>query len=177
MYIFGVIVSILISSISLIVSIVSLCSIGSHDLDTDSVILSTLSIITASLIGIVALLIGWQIWKTIETKNLVSEVGMSKYLIRSYVMTLYAMQYELSNSAKETIDHYISAIDLAVKVSDKDAIELPIRKLIVMSRNRDIWQIKKDKRRYYIRTLNRASEIVGCDTDIIIGQLLNAKED
>lgn len=62
------------SALALVFSIISLCSAKIHNFNADNAMLSSIGIIVAALIGIVAFLAAWQIWNTIEFKNKTEEI-------------------------------------------------------------------------------------------------------
>lgn len=84
------------SVLAIIFSIISLCSAKSHNFNADNILISSIGIIVAALIGVVAFLVAWQIWNTIEFKNKTEEI-VRKYTYRGSRSALFVSLAQQGN--------------------------------------------------------------------------------
>lgn len=113
------------------------------------------------LCAIVGLLVGWQIYKTIEANNKMVELKEMKYSLKSYVITLSTKESENSSTPQHNIHNYIAAIEYALDSGDKEAIGLPLSLIRNMENRKDIYQVYKGEKKRYIKILKKTEEDVG----------------
>lgn len=129
-------VAIVLSFLSIIISVVALCSL-SNSYDDDNAIVTAFGIITALLIGLIGILIAWQIWNTIDAKEkietidekIAEEFGKYDHTIKSYVKTLEALFADNTNDTVVAIDDYFYAVSEALKSEDKEPLYFSLDRL------------------------------------------------
>ena len=77
------------SILSLVISIVTLCSFENYDLDKTSMLMSGFSLFVSVLVGINALLIGWQIFNYFSWKDTIKEIVDKKLTDATHDYTKY----------------------------------------------------------------------------------------
>lgn len=121
---------------------------------------------------IVGLLVGWQIYKTIEVDNKMVELKEMKYSLKSYVITLSTKESENSSTPQHNIHNYIAAIEYALDSGDKEAIELPLSLIRNMENRKDIYQVYKGEKKRYVKILKKTEE----DVEDLIKAINKARE-
>lgn len=127
---------VLLSVAAIVISIVALCSLKNHSFNSDNAILSSISIIVAVLVGMIALLIGWQINNTIEANSKLADIdskilasfGKYDHAVKAYVGTLEAQPWDFGNSTSLAIDAYFEALNNAIISGNKDALAYTLDK-------------------------------------------------
>lgn len=87
----------LLSFVSIVISIIALCSNASHNFHKDDIMWSSMNIIVTLLIGIITILITWQIWNVLRIKEQNEEL-IKKYAMRGRDSALFISLAQIGSS-------------------------------------------------------------------------------
>lgn len=125
--------------------------------------LNYMEVIVAVLALIVALLVAWQIWNTVDAKSKLNEIGKMKGYIRAYAKYLNVKANEGVLSPQDLLKQYIATLNMAISSDNEEVAGMVVDALNKMANDNNIFNVKHGIKESYKETLIRASTNFGLD--------------
>lgn len=160
------------SIMSLVISIVTICSFENYDVDKTSMLMSGFSLFVSVLVGINALLIGWQIFNYLSWKDTIQEIvdkkltdatrDYTKYttslnrIFSNYMLIDGTRSASMFNSGIEELSNISQLKDEDLKISGINHFYKYLYSLSALMRDTHflaLYQGKKEHYKYIIRNI------------------------
>lgn len=166
-------ISLTFSFSAVILSIIALCSLSDHTFVTDSALVSIVGIIVAVLIGLVAILIAWQVFNYFgykaEMKELVDKSinefidDLEAYNVATAMVNNDVDLIYMSYSSEKQIEIQINSLRKALSCNHALMRDSAINYIMTriyseaseLYKNKDEWKIPKGMREEYLRVLRQ----------------------
>ena len=183
--------SLVISIFSIVLSIIALCSISEHTFYTDSTLVSIVAIIVTISVGLVTILIGWQIYNYFNLEQRIKEItntSISSFIddFNKYNIAISAsnndVEYVVESMKCKSIKAYVEGFKNAIMCENplmrKSAINYIMNRVQTnhdsdIKQTPDKWFIPKGKKNEYLRVLKRIDHD---NIDILIEYVQRAME-